>query len=167
VITYTGKNPEYYSVHFNNNNSLIWSRQPGDYSGQWMLDGKHLTISLETNSVKIQADISNDNKLENITDNTANYEINSGQLIINPKLPLQNTVWKGMWSAAHLQLNFFDDTKMKAGTEGFFNDLNYTRTASGAVIRFSPGYDFMGIIISDSVMKGGDKYNGVWEVLKQ
>ena len=65
-LTYTGKTAESYCVHFNTDNSLVWTQLSGDYDGQWVLDGKHLTISINGNGAKIQGDISNDDKLENI-----------------------------------------------------------------------------------------------------
>ena len=91
-FAYTGQDAEYYSVHFNVDNSLTWTQWSGDYPGQWTLNGKQLTITFTGNSVEINADISDDDKLMNISDNTANSEINSGQLIVNPKISLDNTV---------------------------------------------------------------------------
>lgn len=34
VFTYTGETSQYYTVHFNSDNTLIWSQLSGDYAGQ-------------------------------------------------------------------------------------------------------------------------------------
>ena len=47
VVTYTGKEAEYYSVHFNSDNTLMWSQFAGDYSGHWATSGNALTITLD------------------------------------------------------------------------------------------------------------------------
>jgi len=153
-IAYTGKIAENYSVHFNADNSLLWTQLSNNYEGHWTLDGKHLTISFTINTAKIEADITSDDKLENITDNTSFYNINSGQLIQNPKLSLENTVWKGSWVSSPYQINFLDGSKIKMiiGTTEY--PVTYTRSASGAVIWFKAlTYDAMGIFISDHVLE--------------
>jgi hypothetical protein len=169
MFTYTGNTSEYYSVHFNEDNSLDWSQLPGDDGGQWLLDGKHLTISLTRNNVKMQADISNDDKLENVTDNSSKYEFKSGQLIPNPKLSLANTVWKGDWGGVPFLLTFLNDSRMKTKFGSDEREVTYTRSSSGAAIRFdrSSVYYYMAVITTDTVMKVGDNGMGLWRAVKQ
>jgi len=161
-LTYTGKSQEYYCVHFNADSSLVWSQLSGDLQGLWKLDGKHLTISLTGTSSKIQADISNDSKLENITDDASSFDINSGQIISTSITSLENTVWKGAVSPKggadySAQLNFMPATKVVilfgVGSHGPYS---YTRSSSGAVIRttIDTFNNFFGILISDTEMKG-------------
>src|SRR6266700_5670284 len=136
-LTYTGKTSEYYSVQFGADNSLIWSQMSGDYPGNWFVEGKTITITFRDNSVQIKADISDDDKLMNITDNTGNSEINSGQLIVNPNISLENTVWKGSLVYAvtpdDYQLSFMPDSKVQSKYFNINYTENYTRSASGAV----------------------------------
>jgi len=170
TLTYPGKSAEYYSVHFNGDNSLTWSQIAGDYAGQWVLNGKQLTITFTGISVEIKADISDDDKLMNITDNTANSEINSGQLIVNPNISLDNTKWVGVFSTMSYQVSFLTGMKLNTQTSNIdYGPTAYARSASGAVIRFntnSVSYVF-GVITSDSIMRGTDPSNSQWSVGKQ
>jgi len=175
ALVYTGKSTEYYSVHFNADNSLTWSQMSGDYNGQWVLTGKQLTITFSGNSVEIKADISDDDKLMNITDNTANSEITNGQLIANPNISLDNTVWKGSivysLSSTDYQITFLPGTKLQAKylNVNYVPD-DYTRSASGAVIRTFGGgvVPIFGVIVSDKEMKGGRITTDYpWQVSKQ
>ena len=68
AITYTGKTTEYYSVHFNIDNTLTWAQLSGEYTGHWTLDGKKITMTFDDNSVTITADISYDKEWLNIAD---------------------------------------------------------------------------------------------------
>ena len=162
-FAYFGRTREQYSVHFNGDNTLTWSERSGDYPGKWTMNGRHLAISVNGNSVKAEADISNDGKLESITNKTDNSEISSGPWIANPKIAVENTVWKGSYGpSSDYQLSFLDGSKMKSkylmsGVEDLYT---YERSASGAVIRYglrtNSNYLFMGIIISANEMKGND-----------
>jgi hypothetical protein len=159
-LTYTGKPAEYYSVQFNADNSLVWSQLTGDYAGHWVLEGKTLTITFTGNTVQIKADISDDDKLLNITDNTTASEINSGQLIIDPNISLDNTTWKGSLEqgpnpSVNIQLKFIPGSKVEFNAINLAVTYNYTRTSSGAVIRFSTFLGpIFGIITTSSEMKG-------------
>ncbi len=87
VVTYTGETSQYYSVHFNADNTLVWSQLSGDDPGQWTLQGKTLTIhfsgSKEKDKDEIKVDISDDDKFLAISDNTLKYEINMGNLFLH------------------------------------------------------------------------------------
>ena len=161
MLAYTGKPREYYSVHFNTDNSLTWSQLSGDTPGQWVLDDKSLTITFTGNSVQIKAGISDDDKLVNITDNTGSSEINSGQLVEKPNQPLDNTVWKGSYfnggSQQPLQLAFSPLAVITANFGALPTQVQtYTRSASGAVIRFgSAMYPFFAVVTSGNELKGG------------
>ena len=157
MFTYTGKTAEYYSVHFNADNTLLWSQLSGDYAGLWALKGKQLTITFNVSSVVMKADISNDNNLANITDNTAAYEINTGELIAKPNIPLDNTAWLGILNFSakkmQIQLDFKRSNRVTINIENSVSKTyTYTRNPSDAAIRI--GTIFFGIIISDSKMKG-------------
>jgi hypothetical protein len=67
ALTYTGKTTEYYGVHFNADNTLIWVQLSGEYTGHWAINGKTITMTFDAITAKIVADISVDNKLLNIT----------------------------------------------------------------------------------------------------
>src|SRR6266511_5776183 len=81
IFTNTGKTPEYYSIHFNTDSSLLWSDLSGDYAGKWKIADRQLTMTFTAINDEIKADITDDDKLENITDNTSFYDVNSGALI--------------------------------------------------------------------------------------
>jgi hypothetical protein len=114
-----------------------------------------------SNGVEITADISDDNKLMNIQDNTGSYEINSGALIANPNLPLDNTIWKGSYfnggAQQPVQLSFSPGSVLTA-TFGAYpvQVVTYTRSKSGAVIRYGTGgmYPFFAVITSGTEIKG-------------
>jgi hypothetical protein len=169
-LAYTGKTTEYYAVHFNADNTLLWSQFAGDYTGHWVLTGKELTITFDGNSVEIKATISDDDNLVNITDNTSASEINSGGLIANSTVPLDNTEWKGAISypvTKALQFSF------KPGLQVIINLQNtpvktytYTRSPSNAIIRIST--IFFGVITSGGKMKGSiDNSPVIWQTVKQ
>jgi len=161
MLTYTGQKGEYYSVHFNADNTLTWSQIAGDYPGQWAINANHLTITFPALGLLITGDVSDDNKLLNIADNTSSSEINSGELVENPKLPLDNTVWKGSYfngsSQQSLELDFLPGSVL-VGKFGALpaEVVTYTRSSSGAVIQFGVGgsYPFFAIINSDSEING-------------
>jgi hypothetical protein len=140
-LTYSGQTTEYYCVHFRSDGSLLWSQLSDDYEGHWTLKGKQLVMNFNANSAEIKADISNDDKLMNIMDNTGYYEVNSGQMLSNSSVSLENTVWKGDAFTPNsgkysMQLNFLPGTKtvLYLGNSSH-PAYTYTRSESGAVIR--------------------------------
>ncbi|MEO5592286.1 MAG: hypothetical protein ABIR15_20605 [Chitinophagaceae bacterium] len=168
-LAYTGKTPEYYSVHFNTDNTLTWSQFQGDYTGHWALNNKQVTITFDGNTTQIKADISDDDNLVNITDNTGASEIKSGEITVNSTTTLDNTVWNGNTQVPTkaLQLNF------KTGLQATINlektpvkTYTYTKYSSNSVIRIST--IFFGIIVSGSKMKGSiDNSVFTWQATKQ
>ena len=182
VFTYTGKDPEYYSVRFNADNTFLWSQFSGDYSGQWVVNGKDLTMTFDISKAAIKATISDDDKLLNITDNTGNAVINTCELITNPNMPLDNTVWKGKMVTGLpyiIEMSFRPPLKLdlQSGSSSGYSYTNntYIRSPSGAVIRAEikpvsngPNTRFFGVIISATEMMGSDKNaSNQWKATKQ
>lgn len=182
-LSYTRDTTQYYSVYFNTDNTFLWSQLSGDYTGKWSVNDKALTMSFDANTAVIKATITDDNKLTDITDNTALYEIKSGQRIENPSIPLDNTVWNG-WvypivstgTLTPIKLSFLPGnaiTIVKAGVS--FGPYAYTRSASGAVIKtnhiiINPNFTgpFFCVITSSTEMKGSDAGAPFrWNVIKQ
>ncbi len=62
--------PQYYSVHFNADNTLQWSQLAGDYDGQWILEKNNLTLTFTGLDVIVTAEISDDDTWTNITTST-------------------------------------------------------------------------------------------------
>jgi hypothetical protein len=171
MFTYTGKKPEYYSIHFHANNNLTWSELLGDYPGQWLINGKQLVMTFPGISAEIKADISDDNKLLNFVDNTGNFEVQTGELVVNPNLPLENTVWTGtIRNAVPFQIRLLPASKIELKVE-YTTDgpYPYLRSVSGAVIRSIIGsFHFFGVVTSANEMKGSHySYNNTWQVTKQ
>jgi hypothetical protein len=165
AFTYTGEKTEYYCVHFNTDNTLLWSQLSGDYAGKWVVNGKALTMTFDANTAQIKADISEDDKLMNIAvSNTGSYIINSGGLIANPNIALDNTVWQGLYNGSpnSLQLSFMPGLKVELRRSNIVDKIyTYQRSASGAVIRFKQGianpvYPFFCVINSGMEIKGND-----------
>jgi len=163
-----GENIQYYCVHFNADSSLVWSQLSGDYAGQWTVDGNKLTLNFTTLAVKITAEISDDNKLLNITTNSPN-KVYTGKLNNNTDNLLDNTVWKETNnSPSAVQLSFFsgEKVKLKIGSVTYAN--SYTRSSSG-FIRFSNiEYIFFGVFTSDNELSGS--YNDAgnsWQAIRQ
>jgi hypothetical protein len=189
MFTYTGKDAEYYSVHFNADNTLLWSQFSGDFTGQWAINGQELTMTFDVSKAAIKAGISDDDKLLNITDNTGNFEINAGQLVADPNIPLDNTLWEGKPVLASglygYQMEFMPALKITIQEtyfippslyqSYFYPNNTYKRSASGAVIRASynaggagAGSPFFGVIISGTEMRGSIKNpNNSWKATKQ
>jgi hypothetical protein len=173
-FAYTGKAAEYYSVHFNTDNTLTWSQSLGDYTGHWVINGKTLTITFDANTSQIKGDITDDDKLMNIVvANTNAYSVNSSQLSSNTNLPLDNTAWKGTIvigaGQGIYQTNFLPGLQVEA-TIGAnpAGKFAYTRSASGA-IRFSTGGAIVfGIVISATEMEGSYGSSTTnWRAIKQ
>jgi hypothetical protein len=175
ALTYTGQTAEYYCVHFNADHTLLWSQLAGDYDGQWDVSGEQLTIILTAPGVQITADISDDNKLSNFKDNTLDYEVNSADLLTNPDLALDNTTWKGTYfngsSQQPLQFSFSPGSGITITFGSYPAETHvYTRSPSGAAIRFNHGgvYPFFGILTSSTLMKGSEQDSRFpWLAIKQ
>jgi hypothetical protein len=170
MLAYSGKTPEYYSILFNADNTLTWSEFAGNSPGHWVLDGKRLTITFDGKSIEIKADISDNDQLVNITDNISAFDINSGELIGNTNINLDNTVWTGTIdypSTKALQLSFKPGLQVTVNIENSpVKTYTYIRSSSNGVIRVST--IFFGIVISGSKMKGStDVSTYIWQVTKQ
>ena len=164
-----GENIQYYSVHFNADNSLVWSQLSGDYAGQWAVDGNKLTLNFTALAVKITAEISDDNKLLNIVTNSPN-KVYTGKLNENTDNLLDNTVWKQTSNSPSLiQLSFYSGEKveLKIGPITYARNP-YTRSSSG-FIRFSNiEYMFFGVFTSANELSGS--YNDAghsWQAIRQ
>ncbi len=168
-LAYTGKTPEYYSVHFNTDNTLTWSQFAGDFSGHWMLDKKQLTITFDANSIQIHADISEDNNLVNISDNTAASEIKSGEITTTSSVTLDNSSWIGYTQAPTkiLELNFKPGLQTTINLENSpIKTYTYIQSSLSSVIRV--GTMFFAIVISGSKMKGSiNNAVSTWQATRQ
>jgi len=174
TITYTGQIPEYYSIHFNSDNSLIWSQLSGDYEGHWVVKGNQVTITLNGSGAQITADISDDDKLMNFSDNTELSEVNTGELIKTPIVFLDNTSWAGSVinvdvNPTAIIMNFTPDNNVEIAhfSQGAYI---YSRSASGVVLRFyiAATFKFFGVIISSNEIRGSmDVPEYQWKVTKQ
>jgi len=187
-FNYTGKDAEYYSVHFNSDNTFVWSQFSGDHNGKWTVEGNELTMSIEPANTEIRAEINGDDKLINITDNTGSSTINTAHLIANSNMSLDNTVWEGKPILANgiygylisfvpgikvdIQETYFEPPSLYKSY--LYPGNTYKRSTGGEVVRttFSSGgagssSTFFGIIVSDSVMRGSSRNaNNQWKVSK-
>jgi hypothetical protein len=159
VFTYTGQTAEYYSVHFNADNTLLWSQLSGDYVGTWSINNKSLTLKFSGSSAEIKTDISDDDKFISISDNTASYEINNGQQITSPNITLENTIWKGSivnGTSGNMQLKFLLGVKVELTLITTYTPFIYSRVPSGGAFRFDTGggYFYFGVITSATTIKG-------------
>ncbi len=171
-----GESLQYYSVFFNGDSTLLWSQQAGDYTGIWVLHNNHLTMNFITPSVQIKADIGEDNTLKNISSSNSSTVIN-GQLTANPTILLGNTVWNGLMSLGGtqqpFQLDFLSASQVETKVSGIkYGPYPYTRSVSGAVIKFNLGaYPYLAVITSEKEMKGQwgtTTYNYYpWQTTKQ
>jgi hypothetical protein len=170
-LTNTGEPSAYYSVHFNADSILLWSQQSGDYPGKWTINGKKLTMDFPLLNVKITADISDNDTLVNIADNNIYSEVNSGERVANPAIPLDNTVWKGTAaSVLATTLRFKPGLKVEGElTNNLYGSDPYERSASGAAIRteLNPGYTLFIVVISANEMRGADNIGYQWKMIKQ
>ena len=177
-ITYTGKTPEYYSVYFKADGTLLWSQFSGDYPGHWAIKDKELTMTFDGNTVAIKATITDDDKLSNISDNTNSYEVNNGALLSNPNITLDNTTRVGVLSPLPIQMIFMPGAKVEVQLAGVVssNQAIYTRTAAGATLRFTAYYlvlgtsiNFFGVITPTGEIRGtasGPNGDTPWYLLK-
>jgi hypothetical protein len=156
IFAYTGKTPEYYSLQFNADNTLMWSESVGDYPGKWVLKDRTLTITFNASGSQIKADIGTDDKqLINISVNNNLYVVNSCELIAHPNITLENTNWNGSTSsygvifATKFRPGFVVDVNLNFSTKTY----SYSRSASGAAFRVI-GAPYFGVLTSDTTMKG-------------
>ena len=174
TLTNSGEAIQYYSVHFNAGNSLVWSQLSGDYLGQWSLDKNKLTITFTAPAVIVTTEISDDNTWVNITTNTSNI-VNSGELVANPNITLDNTEWNGVDISGgvtkslkliftpNLEVSTVIDNKGAGGVP-----YNYTRLASGGAIRITAGYPYFGVITAGGELRGSrQSYINSWQATKQ
>ena len=175
VLTYTGKTAEYYSVHFSADNTLIWSQLSGDYAGTWTINNKSIIFKFSGSSSEITAEISNDDKFISISDNTPSYEINNGQLMASPNIPLDNTLWKGIIlggsTVSPLQLKFLPGAKVEFTLNTInYGLFNYFRSPFGGSFRFDTGggYYYFGVFVSPTQTKGsGNSSEFPFQLTKQ
>jgi len=174
TLTYNGQKAEYYSVHFNADNSLLWSQLSGDYAGSWVINDKQLKMTFPALGSEIKGDISENDTLMNISDNNASVTINSGKLIANPNILLDNTVWLGsanITTSKVLELAFIPGSQVRINIENStIKSYVYTRSLSGSVFRatMTGGDVFFGVTTSGSEMKGSvGKSANPWQTIKQ
>lgn len=175
TVTNDGETAQYYTVYFNPDGSLVWSQLSGDYAGKWAVDKNKLTINFSSTTAIVTAEISDDNKLINIITSTPN-KVNSGELVVNPNISLENTVWNGTRiyiltdPPKPLQFTFMPNSKVSIKVNNILYGAgiyDYTRSSSGGNFRI-PGTNHFGVIVSGSEMKGSEfTANRLWQVVKQ
>jgi hypothetical protein len=173
-IIYTGDSVQFYTVHFNTDNTLLWSQLSGDYPGNWGLIDKQLTMTFTGSNAVIRGNITGDDKLTNIlVSNTNAYKVNSAVLVLNPNMPLEGTVWKGSGFFAvatyPLEISFLPGNKAELKINNFTHPLKtYTRSPSGTGIRISGGgIKLFAVIISGTEMNGSSgSSDNPWKTTK-
>jgi len=173
--------PQYFSVHFNADNSLQWSQLAGDYEGQWVVDQNKITLTFTGLDVIVTAEISDDNTWTNITTNTPN-KVNSGELAENLIMNLDNTFWNGaQWpinapgldfSSKILQLQFKPDfiygLHIPSSTAIGFS---YEKSPTGGFFRIKMLKDshpaYFGVIVSDREIRGTNSDLFTFQLIKQ
>lgn len=169
TFNYPGRTEQYYCIQFKADGTLRWSEYYEDYPGTWVINGQQLRIS---SGIKVVATISDDNKLNNIiNDSTADPKLNTGELNNNSGIALDNTVWKGSLSGTTPELVFsFSAGSMVKVTLGIQNLYNGSYTRAGAGIRFGAGEPGFGVIMPNGTEIKG-RYVGFtitpWKVTKQ
>lgn len=160
-LTYTGKPKEYYSVHFNADNTLLWSQLSGDYAGKWVVKDNILTMTFDVNIADIKATITYDNKLTNITDNTGYYEINTGEISTNELMQLDDTMWQGpieLGIQKTLQLRFRPGLAVEPKHDNItvgVGSYSYKILAGNGCIRITINTGFVFAVVSaNNEMKG-------------
>ena len=162
VFTYTGETSQYYTVHFNSDNTLTWSQLSGDYAGQWVITDKTIAFTVSGINVSIKAEISNDDNLVNISDNLSTLEINNGKLFTTAKLDLEHTVWKGTGLAGGgtsniIQISFLVGFKAELKLNNTtYPPFSYQTSAYGRGFRIYTGgaSQYFGVLITASEIKG-------------
>jgi hypothetical protein len=167
-VTYTYQSPEYYCIHFNDDHSLIWSQFSGDSTGRWLQEGRSLKINFTGNSNEIRAEISDNDTLMNVSDNSTNFQINSGKLVADPNMSIDNTLWKSIiydkssGISLAMQMSFKPDSKVEIKVGSIQGLFTYVRYATGGVIRVKyPTMNIFGIVVSDREIDGS--YYGAFD----
>jgi hypothetical protein len=170
-----GEAPQYYSVYFKADGSLIWGQRVADYTGTWVVNNRQLTMDFLLPVVQIKADISDDNELINIVASNSSV-VGNASLITNPAIVLEKSVWNGTLTPSvggpqSLQLNFLSGSTLNGSVNGGSIGGFYTRSESGAVIKFTLGANaFFGLITSDKDLIGQWTSSGnyhPWQTVKQ
>jgi hypothetical protein len=174
-LTNPGEKSQFYSVHFNADQSLVWNQASGEYFGSWSLDGNHLVLNFPSISVVVKADIAKDSTLTNITcSNTST--INSGKMLGLTSKPLVGTTWIGTYlegkTSRVFRLFFKDAVNVEIMLDGVPEIYQYVVTTSGVVFRTNvkPGYAhlFFGLNNKDGQWVGTDLTpDNTWTVTKQ
>ena len=174
VFTYTGQPLQYYSVHFNADNTLSWSQLSGNYPGQWTISDRHITFTLAGTNVLNKADISDADTLMNISANSNTYVINSCKLVANPPISLDNTSWSGTITISGtpylLLMSFMPGLKVKVSIGGSVYPVqSYTSSPSGAMqIPISSASYLFAVIAAGNEMKGCEANPATqWHTTKQ
>lgn len=176
IIVYTGDSIQYYTVHFKEDKTLLWSQLAGDYPGNWGLVGNQLTLTFTGSNAVIKATITDDDHFANIVvENTAAYKVNSGIRIENPNMTLESTIWNGggFFAVAQYpyQMSFLPGSKVQMKINNVVHPLyTYTRTDSGAAIRFTStgSTKIFGVIMSATEIKGSAAASSnPWHTIKQ
>ncbi len=176
TLTNAGESPQYYSVSFSADNLILWSQFSGNYTGEFAVDKNKLTMTFINPSVIVTADITDDNKLINITTNTAN-KVNSGELLVNPNVSLENTIWKGNGNfnpivPTSLQFSFLAGSKVETKISNTtYAPGAYARSAHGGFIRFTipVSLDPMFCVLTSSGVMNGSYSSSqyTWQLTKQ
>jgi hypothetical protein len=161
TFSYKGQTDEYYSMHFNADNTLDWDQLLGQYKGFWALDNNRLSITFVGNDTKITAKIGDDNKLSQFSDNTDFSELKTGQLVENPQIRLDNTVWTGMEKSisdsisVKLEFNEKSQVTSTLSSQYYSYISDYSRSSSGGALWVTiEGRDNFLVIVSENEMKG-------------
>jgi hypothetical protein len=173
TFTNAGETSQYYSVHFNEDKTLLWNQFSGDYPGTWAVSNNKLTMTFTSPAVIVNADILDGIKLLNITTNTAN-KVNSGELTDTPDMSVENTKWAGVIAAAvgPFETTFLSGLglKVRIGTTTYLGS-GYFRSPSGGAIRFllpTTTTTMFCVIASHDKMYGTyGTYKYTWQTTKQ
>jgi hypothetical protein len=174
TLTNAGEMAQPYSVHFNADKTLKWSQYSGNYDGTWSIDNNRITLNFQNPAVQVSAEISEDNTFKNIIINTAN-KVNSAQLVDNPNIPLDNTVWNGTVTIPtnRIDFTFLAGAKVEVRFDNVaYIPVSYTRLASGGAVWFPGplGGTIFCVITSGTQMRmKGDSHSPelYWKAIKQ
>jgi hypothetical protein len=161
MVTNNGWAPEYYSVYFNADNSFKWNQLSGEYDGKWTVTGNQLSLTFPALSIEIKADIGDNDRLMNFTDNNPNSIMNSGKLVENPNIPLDNTIWNGSFlqggASYPLKILFTGGSQIRLVVDNVQPPVIgvYARSATGGSFRvYGIGSAFFGVLSAPGEMKG-------------
>ena len=126
-----GETTQYCSVHFNTDNSFVWSQLLEHYRGSWAVDKNKLTLNFTNPPVILTAEISDGNKLMKITTYTIN-KVNNGELIVKPTIALDNVSGKRLLQfppgTIAFQLSF-----MQGATSTLQKEFSFLRPAPAQI----------------------------------